>query len=93
MTIVMLQREKKSIEGSKLDAASKSLVSRVCDRDFLGGGGVRAGVIRVLKKEAMWHRKIPREATTYVRLQTRNASDDAGIAQVINDLSNPLRSA
>src|SRR5215469_3776738 len=38
ISIVTLQRDKKGIGGSKLGAASKSLVSRVCDRDFLGAG-------------------------------------------------------
>ena len=78
--------------ASKLDTASKSLVSRDGDVDFFGAGGGQAGVITVLDKEASWHRKIPREATTSVSLKTRIASHDAGIAQIINDLSNPLRS-
>ena len=56
---------------------------------FFGAGGVGAGVIRVLKKEAIWHRKIPREATISMWLKTRIASNDKGITYVINDLSNP----
>src|SRR5262245_4010146 len=38
--IVILQREKKSNGGSKLEAALKSLVSRDLSLDFLGAGGV-----------------------------------------------------
>src|SRR5215831_16498506 len=34
-----VQREKKGIGGSKLEAVSKSLVSRDLSRDFLGAGG------------------------------------------------------
>jgi len=51
--------------------------------------GVGAGVIRVLKKEAIWHRKIPREATRSMWLKTRIASNDKGITYVINEVSNP----
>ena len=50
-----------------------------------------AGVMTVLQREAIWHRKIPTETTVSVGLKTRIASNDAGIAQVITDVSNSLR--
>jgi len=50
-----------------------------------------AGVMTVLKRKAIWHRKIAKETIVSVGLKTRIASHDAGIAQVINDVSNPIR--
>jgi hypothetical protein len=53
ITIVILQRDKKGIGGSKLGPASKLVLSREHDRDFFGaGGGVQTGVIRVLLSAA-----------------------------------------
>ena len=42
----------------------------------------------MLEKGALWHRMTPKEATRSVCVKTRIASNEAGIAQVINDLSN-----
>ena len=57
--------------------------------NFLVPGGGQTGVFRVLEKAAMWHRIIPTEATRSVCVKTRIASNEAWIAQVINDFSNP----
>jgi hypothetical protein len=58
---------------------------------FLVPGGSRTGVITVLERANNWWEERQSETDRTRWQKHRIASKEAGITQVINDLSNPLK--